>query len=100
MHEVKDCFTLACAASRAHDNLASIALRQYGNHGPQISGCVRSHFPKPIKDELRALAQRVSYWSDRAYKSRPPRVRHETIRRIGREIAARDGCGFYGPQDR
>ncbi len=33
-----------------------------------------------------------------AYASRPPRVRLDTIRTLGRTIATRSGSGFYGPQ--
>ena len=91
-------FELACAASRQHDMLAAAALKKYGEHGPQVSGCVRSHFPDDLKDELRAAAREVSRQSDLAHANRPKRVRTATIRAIGRAVATRDGSGFYGPQ--
>jgi hypothetical protein len=96
--DVVACFETCLAYARAHDDLAAVALKTYGNHGAQISGCVRDHFPQVIKDALRWQARAVTYHNERAYEARPARVRHETIRAIGRAIAKRDGCGFYGPQ--
>lgn len=106
MHQLSDprfrdvvaCFECCLFYARAHDQLAAIALREYGDHGPLISGCVRAHFPEQVKDVLRFTARQVTYWSERAYEARPPRVRHDTIRVIGRAIARRDGDGYYGPR--
>lgn len=92
------CFEAACEASRKHSALAAEALATYGNHGPQISGCVRDHFPDTVKDELRHLAAAVTRRSDMAYQNRPKHVRVATIRKLGQEVATRDGSGFYGPQ--
>lgn len=50
----------AAACSRAHDRLARQSLLAYGDHGPNISGCVREHFPTPVKDRLRRLASAAS----------------------------------------
>lgn len=91
-------FALACAASRYHSMMAQNALRAYGSHGPDISGCVRSHFPDHIKDDLRSYARRVTEYSEAGYAARPPRVRRATMVRLARLIATRDGSGFYGPQ--
>lgn len=91
-------FVAACKASREHSALASQACDQYGDHGAFISGVVHSHFPVPIKDELRRLARLVTTESDAAYDSRPKRVRLDTIRTIGKLIVKRDGSGFYGPR--
>jgi len=91
-------FATACRLSRAHSALAGDALRTHGGHGPQISGCVREHFPEPVKDALRTLARAVGAASDAAWRARPPRVRHATMRALSRAVAARDGSGFYGPQ--
>jgi len=96
--DVVACFEVCLANARAHDDLAGAALKAYGDHGPQISGCVREHFPSQVKVALRAYARAVTYWSERAYEARPARVRHDTIRAIGRAIAKRDGAGYYGPQ--
>lgn len=91
-------FEGACRASRLHQSEAQRALANYGSHGPLISGCVRSHFPKAVKDRLRGLAQAASARSDAAYAARPPRVRFATMRRLARAVATRDGSGRYGPQ--
>jgi hypothetical protein len=88
----------ACDASRRHNRLAAHALNLYGSQGAQISGCVREHFPEPIKDRLRELARKVTTEGDAAAAARPARVRHDTIRHIGRLVATRDGSGFYGVQ--
>lgn len=93
---VKERFEAQCTASREHSALAGMALREYGAHGPQISGCVREHFPENVKTRLRELAGLAS--SRDAYEARPRGVRLATIRAIGRAVAARDGSGFYGPQ--
>jgi hypothetical protein len=92
------CFEAACEASRKHSALAADALAKYGNHGAQISGCVRDHFPDAVKDELRHWAQTVTRRLEVAYQNRPARVRLATMVRLGREVATRDGSGFYGPQ--
>lgn len=92
------CFRMACAHSRAHTILARDALLVYGNHGPDISGCVRDHFPDNVKDLLRESAREVSRACDAAYAARPSRVHMATMRRLSREIAARYGSGFYGPR--
>lgn len=91
-------FESACAASREHASKSAAALADYGAHGPLISGCVRSHFPEGVKEELRALARKVTEESEAAWLARPPRVRESTIRKIGQAIATRDGSGRYGPQ--
>jgi hypothetical protein len=90
-------FAAACACSRAHVALADDACRRYGDHGALISGCVRDHFPDAVKDNLRALAQSVTRWSDCAWSARPPRVRRGTMRALSRAVCRRDGGGFYGP---
>ncbi len=91
-------FALACKFSREWDSALDDALRVYGDHGPFISGCGRDHFPESVKDSLRELARKVTAASDGAYASRPRGVRVETIRKLGRAVAKRDGSGFYGPR--
>lgn len=91
-------FEQACRASRMHDAETKAALQRYGEHGPQISGCVRAHFPEEVKNRLRGLAQAVTHRSDAAYAARPPRVRFTTMRHLAQSVATRDGAGFYGPQ--
>jgi hypothetical protein len=93
-------FALATAASRAHDTLARDALKRYGEHGPQISGAVRDHFPADVKDTLRRLAREVTEYSDEARRARPRGVRASTMNQLASAVAARDGAGFYGPQPR
>jgi hypothetical protein len=90
-------FTVACARSRAHSAIAAAALREYGDHGPDISGCVRTRFPAGLKAELRALAHQVGWASDRAYRWRPKGVHWTTMRALAHAVAERDGCGFYRP---
>lgn len=91
-------FESACRHSRAHSEKASKALKQWGEHGALISGCVRDHFPEDVKNELRSHAQAVTRYSDFAYSARPKRVRLDTMRHLARSVATRDGSGFYGPQ--
>ena len=91
-------FEEACAQARTHDQAAAEALKTYGAHGPQISGIVRDHFPTCTKDYLRSLARNVGILSNAAHAARPARVRIATMRALAREVAARDGGGFYGPQ--
>lgn len=93
-----DRFAKACGASRRHSELAAQYLKEYGDHGSLISGCVRDHFPDDEKNTLRLLAFLVTEYSDAAYAARPARVRHSTIRKLGQLVATRDGAGFYGPQ--
>lgn len=91
-------YAMACCCSREHSALAATACEKYGDHGPLISGCVREHFPEDVKNLLRDLAFAVTKHSDLAWKARPKHVREDTIRKIGRLVAQRDGSGFYGPQ--
>lgn len=91
-------FADACMYSRRHSEFAQAQLRVFGDHGNQISGCVRAHFPEDRKETLRYLARLCAIASDRAWKARPPRVRNSTMRKLSRLVAKRDGSGFYGPQ--
>lgn len=91
-------FAAACAASRAHSKLAADALAAWGEHGPQISGVVRDHFPEPVKGALRDLAALVTNESKAAYNARPKRVKMATMRTLAQAVARRDGSGFYGPR--
>lgn len=99
LHHAADLFADACRLSREHDAVAASALATYGDHGPQVSGIVREHFPLVTRDHLRSLARNVSILSDAAYAARPPRVRLATMRALARAVAARDGGGFYGPHE-
>ena len=91
-------FAKSTAASRAHSTATNKALATYGAQGPQISGVIRDHFPKHVKDKLRILARQVTEFSDAGYEARPKGVRVETMRKLSREVATRYGSGFYGPQ--
>lgn len=98
LREAQQLFAVACGASKLHNTLAAYGLERFGDHGAQISGCVRDHFPDKLKNELRALAQMVTRYSDLAHEQRPKRVRLDTMRHLARSVATRDGSGFYGPQ--
>jgi len=91
-------FVIACRAARAHDRLAAACIASYGGHGPDVSGCVRDHFPDHIKDTLRGLAKLARESSESGYAARPARVRMSTMRKLAGQIAAAHGSGFYGPQ--
>lgn len=91
-------FELACSASRTHSEAAAEALAEYGDHGADISGCVRDHFPDSVKADLRFWAREVSRFSALARKHRPKYVRDTTLNRLAALVATRDGSGFYGPQ--
>lgn len=97
LHSSRALYEAACLVSRGHNAVLSEALSTYGDHGPDVSGVGRDHFPEPIKAHLRALARTVGTLCDAAWEARPTRVRRDTIRALGRAVAARDGCGFYGP---
>lgn len=94
----RDMFAAACKASRQHSKLATWALNRYGDYGPPISGCVRDHFPKRVKDTLRQRALDVTMCSMAAWDHRPKRIRHTTMQKLSRAVAQRDGSGYYGPQ--
>lgn len=98
LQRAADLFADACRISRQHAEEAAAALRTYGAHGPDVSGCVREHFPQCTRDYLRSLARNVAILTDAAYAARPPRVRLSTMRALARAIAQRDGSGYYGPQ--
>lgn len=93
-------YALACKASRDWTARLKSALEEFGDYGPQISGCGREHFPAHVKEELRALARAVGAHSDKAMAARPRKVQRATMRALYGLIADRDGCGFYGPINR
>lgn len=96
--KARELFEGACACSRQHSTEAGEALERYGDHGPDISGCVRDHFPAGVKDRLRELAREVTRRSDAAWAARPKYVRTATIRRLASDVARRQGSGYYGPR--
>ena len=98
LRKAQEFYAAACRYSREHSRLSSESLRKYGDHGPNISGVVRDHFPQTVKEHLRALARSVTAACDRAQESRPKRVRSSTMRKLASAVARRDGAGFYGPQ--
>lgn len=89
-------FESACYFSRHHAKLMTDSLVEFGYHGPDVSAIGRDHFPAERKDHLRRLARGVGYHSVRAFAARPKRIRKATLIRLWREIATRDGTGFYG----
>jgi hypothetical protein len=91
-------FSTACLLSRAHDSLTREALAEFGDHGPQISGCIRDHFPESVKETLRTLSRQVADASDAAWSLRPPRVHSSTMRKLAQSVARTEGSGFYGPR--
>lgn len=91
-------FTRSVMASKEHSSLVESALNKYGDHGPQISGIVREHFPESVKYKLRDLARKVTAESDAAWAARPKGVRDSTMRKLSQAVAKLHGSGFYGPQ--
>lgn len=94
----RDKFESACHCSRAYCAALAEYLAIYGDHGPDISGAGRDHFPAEAKDHLRRIARAVTTLSEEGYAARPKGIRHSTLVRLSREVATRDGTGFYGPQ--
>jgi len=91
-----NCFREAASCSRRWNELFIASLKVYGDHGSQISGIGREHFPENIKALLRDLAHKVTQWNEKGRANRPRRVRVETMNRLAREVCQRDGSGFYG----
>lgn len=91
-------FEKATKASRAHSKLASESLDKYGDHGSHISGVLRDHFPKDVKDKLRQHARDINTHADAAYYARPKGVRNTTMQALAGAVATKTGTGFYGPQ--
>jgi len=98
--DAREHFRRACFASKLHGASVDQALALYGDHGPQVSGIWRDHFPEDVKDHLRALAREVTTEGDAARAARPKRVRMETMRLLASLVAEQYGHGFYGPQPR
>ena len=88
---------LAYAHSRAHRDLAKLALSVYGDHGSPISGVVRDHFPEFVKNELRSLSLSVARLLDESKVSwSKARKQLKTWIRLKDAIIARYGKGYYG----
>lgn len=91
-------FIDACIMSQRYDKMLKHALETFGDHGPEISGCGRDHFPERTKQRLRDTARLVTWYSDLAWESKPPRYHDSTMRLLAAQCATRHGSGFYGPQ--
>lgn len=89
-------FANAAFYSRQWDSLVASALAEHGDHGAQISGIGRDHFPEDLKNRLRTLARLVTEENEKGRNARPRRVRSETMHRLARIVCRRDGGGFYG----
>jgi len=88
---------LAYAHSRVHTELAKLAMEQFGDHGSLISGCVRDHFPVPVKDRLRDIALEVTRLLDESKIEWRKSGKHlRTWIRLKDQIVSRDGKGYYG----
>jgi hypothetical protein len=94
----RDAFTLAAKYSRLWDQTVARGIKRFGERpqGGHVSGIYSEHFPQRWQTRLRNLARAVTEHSDRAYASKPARVRLATLRQLRAAIHARDGSGFYG----
>lgn len=91
-----NCFREAAKCSREWDTLYIAALKTYGDHGSQISGCGREHFPESVKELLRVTAHKVTEWNEKGRAWKPKRVRSETMHKLARLVCKCEGSGFYG----
>lgn len=82
----------AARCSRLHGAVAQDSERQFGDHGPLISGCVRDHFPPAVKDRLRRLARAASGSAFAYALWRASGASRTTYQREH----SRHGFGFYG----
>lgn len=89
-------FAVAAAASRAQSELAHALLKKHGDHGPNISGIFRDHFPEKQKDRLRKLCHVICEENDLGIAARPKGVHKSTMFTLARAVCKRDGTGFYG----
>ncbi len=88
---------LAYAHSRAHSKLAALAFKRYGDQGSMISGVVRDHFPKPMKDRLRDISRKVGKLLDESfYDWRLAGKHHATWIRLKDATIQKYGRGYYG----
>jgi hypothetical protein len=95
--KVQSEFESACFFSRLYNSEFADFCAIYGDKGPDVSGAGKAHFPDEVKARLRTLAQAVAMHCDKARDMRPKGIHSATIRRLGQEVATRDGVGFYGP---
>jgi hypothetical protein len=49
---------------RTYSDLVNYACKNYGDHGPLVSGIVHDHFPMWVKDRLRFLSTATNVSSD------------------------------------
>jgi len=91
-------FVDSCIASIQYDKILKQALSTFGDHGPNISGAGRQHFPATTRQRLRDQCRKVAYYSQMAWESKPKRVHDSTMRTLARQCANKHGFGFYGPQ--
>lgn len=87
----EECFRL----SRKHKRVFVRALEIFGDHGPQISGIIRTHFPERWQQRLRALCREMNESRAQGFKARPPRVHKSTMTGLYRSVRNRVGSGFY-----
>lgn len=91
----------ACRLSRRWNSYVAFNIERYGAvQGNHVSGVYNEAWPVRVKGRLRIVAQAVGNISDLAFTLRPKGIHSSTISRLYREVAMRDGCGFYGPLQR
>lgn len=93
--EAREQFELAFRYSREHSKQVDDACKKYGDHGPQISGVIRDHFPDDVKEQLRLLCWLMNTANEGAYKMKPKGMHRTTFYRFRDAIRERVGTGFY-----
>ncbi len=62
----KDWLIAAVMMGQQYDQAVADALERFGDQGSLISGVVREHFPRAVKDRLRVLAHETTSMTDRS----------------------------------
>lgn len=91
----------ACRLSRRWSSYVALNIKRHGAvRGNHVSGVYNDSWPDYVKDRLRVIAQAVGNVASMAFTLRPKGIHSTTITRLYREVALKEGCGFYGPVQR
>lgn len=80
--EMVECFRASLTLKAVYSRTVKMCLFSYGDHGPDISGIVKEHFPKWAKDLLRGLLRKSYEFQGAGERSRPAGTRSATVTAI------------------
>lgn len=80
--DMVECFKASLVQKAAYNRIVRACLFSYGNHGSDISGIVREHFPEWAKVLLRSTLKMSYVFQDEGRRKAPTGTRSTTVTAI------------------